>query len=720
MKKTISILALLFVLLFLVSCGNNEYFTVSFDSDGGTEIASIQVPKFEGFEKPTDPKREDYIFDGWYVDGEKWSFIDSTVKSNITLKAKWIREYYNVTFDFNDETTSNVNYKFKTGEAINVELEPTRIGYKFNGWDSNVPDVMDDKDYYFKANWEKIVPTDILIKGNNRVLINSILELKYIISPSNAQEDIVSIEVDNDLATVVLSGTDKIIFTAGSAVGITRITITTSNGKKAMKAIQIIDGSSSVSYPDLGGYRIKIAVSENELGQYDPHLTSQTKSKYGYYDKPDRDYRIAAFNEIEENYNCSISFEPYPADAQWGLARKQYILTQGQIGWPEYDIYIYMEGQNPGYEASNAFVDLTELYAKYGHNLMNEMNITANTYKQKLYGINTDDIDLVNILAYNVGLWEMIHEKDPTIKEPAQMFLDGEWDFDAFKEYCIKVQNVFKSLSAQYYCLSGYGSYYWLGLVNASGVKILDTTQLSANISGPIETAAAQILKEIYAAGAMDPSFQVDANVATWNAGHALFCTGDLWFINSDNRWKENLWGTDTRYGYVPFPHMTGTDSECTFVGTTTGSAACFASSRDWSYRGFGKDCTFENIFRAYMDFLYTAKELYRSSDNYSLVSDVTNTATSKFGSEASVNAYLKMMLGSKQSNGTYVGGINVYGFYDPFISSSNSVVGNVGDTGTFAGEINAFIKGSGGNSWSNAVANYQATIESALVDVYG
>ena len=109
MKKTISILALLFVLLFLVSCGNKEYFTVSFDSDGGTEIASIQVLKFEGIEKPTDPIKEDYKFDGWYVDGEKWSFIDSTVKSNITLKAKWIREYYNVTFDFNDEKTSNVN-----------------------------------------------------------------------------------------------------------------------------------------------------------------------------------------------------------------------------------------------------------------------------------------------------------------------------------------------------------------------------------------------------------------------------------------------------------------------------------------------------------------------------------------------------------------------------------------------------------------------------------
>lgn len=74
MKKTISILALLFVLLFLVSCGNKEYFTVNFDSDGGTKIKSIQVLKFEGIEKPTDPEREDYIFDGWYVDGEKMEF----------------------------------------------------------------------------------------------------------------------------------------------------------------------------------------------------------------------------------------------------------------------------------------------------------------------------------------------------------------------------------------------------------------------------------------------------------------------------------------------------------------------------------------------------------------------------------------------------------------------------------------------------------------------
>ena len=89
-------------------------------------------------------------------------------------------------------------------------------------------------------------------------------------------------------------------------------------------------------------------------------------------------------------------------------------------------------------------------------------------------------------------------------------------------------------------------------MVNAAGIKVLDTTQLKVNISGNVETAAANILREIYAAGAMDTSFQVDEAVATWNAGHALINTGDYWFYNSPLRWSKTLWGSEdeTRYGY--------------------------------------------------------------------------------------------------------------------------------------------------------------------------
>ena len=575
-----------------------------------------------------------------------------------------------------------------------------------------------------KTQVDPLVPTAISLKVKTaKVQINTELKLTYTITPATAQGDAVTVSVNNDLGSVVVNGTNSVILTAGSKTGNIKVTVTTTNGIQASKTIKIQEEAVE-SYPDLSGYNIKLAQAEHAMGEYDVHLTKETEDKYGYYGAADREAKLQAWDEIEENYNCVFTVNPYPSDAPWGPARWQYILAQAQNESPEFDFYICPEAQIPGSVAGNAICDMTDWYVKYGQNSMNEMNITANTYKQRLYGINTGDMGLENILGYNVGLWEKIHVQDPTIEEPAQLFLDGKWDFNVFKEYCIKVQTALNTLytSEKYYCLSGYGSYYWLGLVNASGVKILDTTQLKVSITGAVETAAAQTLQEIFAAGAMDPSFQVDQNVATWNAGHSLFNSGDYWFYNTSNRWNSTLWGTEeeTRYGYVPFPHMAGIDPECTYVGTTAGPAALMPTGREWAYKGFGEDCTTENIYRVYMDYLNTSRKYYTSSEDYDRVTAITNAANSKFGSEASVKAYLKIMLGTQQEDGTYVGGIDEYGFYDPFVSNSNPVVGNVGGAGTFAGGINDFIKGSGASQWVDAVGEFQAVIERTLVDVFG
>ena len=75
--------------------------------------------------------------------------------------------------------------------------------------------------------------------------------------------------------------------------------------------------------------------------------------------------------------------------------------------------------------------------------------------------------------------------------------------------------------------------------------------------------------------------------------------------------------------------------------------------------------------------------------------------------SSLNINAY-------EQLDGSYEGGIDVYGFYDPFVENSNPVVGNCGGTGTFAGSINNFIKGVDSSQWVDAVGAYKASIELA------
>lgn len=65
-----------------------EYFIVSFDSDGGSSVASQRIADGGTVIKPADPTRDGYTFLGWQLDGQDYSF-NSKVSRSITLKAKW-------------------------------------------------------------------------------------------------------------------------------------------------------------------------------------------------------------------------------------------------------------------------------------------------------------------------------------------------------------------------------------------------------------------------------------------------------------------------------------------------------------------------------------------------------------------------------------------------------------------------------------------------------
>ena len=70
------------------------YYTVSFDSMGGSSISSCAVQSGGTVSQPDTPMRYDYDFAGWYLDTEytqKYDF-STPVKADITLYAKWNRQ----------------------------------------------------------------------------------------------------------------------------------------------------------------------------------------------------------------------------------------------------------------------------------------------------------------------------------------------------------------------------------------------------------------------------------------------------------------------------------------------------------------------------------------------------------------------------------------------------------------------------------------------------
>jgi len=112
-------------------------YTVTFDSDGGSEISAQQIEIGQTISIPENPNREKYSFIGWYLeDGFGWidenEFDFSTpIFDNIKLKAKWI-ETYTVTFDF-EGACDNIEKEVIKGNLVASE-DASWTKHRFDGW----------------------------------------------------------------------------------------------------------------------------------------------------------------------------------------------------------------------------------------------------------------------------------------------------------------------------------------------------------------------------------------------------------------------------------------------------------------------------------------------------------------------------------------------------------------------------------------------------------
>ena len=129
-----------------------EKCVITFDSDGGSEIQSIEIQKGNKISKPNDPVKEGCIFNGWYLNDEEWSFIGYIVTEDMTLKAKWEEKEYTVIFVSDNNIISEKKQKFNS--PIDVPNDPVKEGYTFIGWDKELPQVMPSEDMTFNAEFE--------------------------------------------------------------------------------------------------------------------------------------------------------------------------------------------------------------------------------------------------------------------------------------------------------------------------------------------------------------------------------------------------------------------------------------------------------------------------------------------------------------------------------------------------------------------------------------
>ena len=127
---------------------NTNKYTITFDTNGGSEIAPITQDYGTEITAPDNPTRKGYTFKGW--DKE----IPETMPAeNITVKAQWEINQYTITFDTNGGSEiAPITQDY--GTEITAPDNPTRKGYTFKGWDKEIPEAMPAENMTVKAQWE--------------------------------------------------------------------------------------------------------------------------------------------------------------------------------------------------------------------------------------------------------------------------------------------------------------------------------------------------------------------------------------------------------------------------------------------------------------------------------------------------------------------------------------------------------------------------------------
>ncbi len=143
----------------------NQY-TITFDTDGGKNIAPITQNFGTEVTKPVDPVKLGYTFAGWDTE------IPATMPAeNVTIKASWTVNQYTITFDTDGGTAVDaITADF--GTAIVAPEAPTKEGYTFVGWSSELPETMPAEDLTLTAVWEYTYTGWLEEGGKTTYLVN--------------------------------------------------------------------------------------------------------------------------------------------------------------------------------------------------------------------------------------------------------------------------------------------------------------------------------------------------------------------------------------------------------------------------------------------------------------------------------------------------------------------------------------------------------------------
>ncbi|MFA6800942.1 MAG: InlB B-repeat-containing protein [Acholeplasmataceae bacterium] len=144
-------------LVFTATYTINSY-TITFDSDGGSDVSLITANYHSQIQAPEVPIKTGFSFGGWLDESDNIYVFNLMPASNMTLTAVWT-EWAVLTMDLNDGV-GQTTLSQAPGTDLIQPINPTKVGYIFDGWFSDdlltvayVFDVMPVSDQTIYAAW---------------------------------------------------------------------------------------------------------------------------------------------------------------------------------------------------------------------------------------------------------------------------------------------------------------------------------------------------------------------------------------------------------------------------------------------------------------------------------------------------------------------------------------------------------------------------------------
>ena len=354
------------------------------------------------------------------------------------------------------------------------------------------------------------------------------------------------------------------------------------------------DTMAAIPKPDMQGYEV-ILMHNTKIDPTGEDYTSTTKM-----------FEQQAWAEVQQEYNCVLVDVSFPEEAPWGPNRNKWINSQAEVGNAQADLFQLPIGWLGPVVNGNAISPVDSYYAKWGRSQMASIQKVGSTLQGKMYGIS-QGAELTKVYAdlgiyFNLGMLEKYK-----VQNPAELFNKGEWNYSQFVKWVDSAQAL---LPDDMYVLSGHPYYYWIGMVSAAGSKISDPVTVEINLYSDIAVNAADLLRTLKLKGTMYPASEWMESSGAFFDQKALCSTGWLWFCKGGTRWPADVWGDDTRFGYVPFPWPDNLGKAATRVKVGTDEVVWTIAAQ----RQRPTYVTEEDLYRLMVDYFYRVKK-YQQED---------------------------------------------------------------------------------------------------------